>query len=140
MIIPAIRTVLRVAQAYSIYSTMSAPTKADHPFWINKSLFKDIISKEYPKSRIVGFSAKTASGKGENYASILYRISVKVEKEVGLVHRSFMVKVNHESGFGVEMAKMLQVFPKEIAMYKDLLPRFEQYYAAVGETVKIGPM
>lgn len=119
---------------------MSVPVKSDSPFWLNKSLFKDIISKDYNTSKIVTFSAKPASGKGENFASVLYRINMTVENDLnGLSKRSFMVKVNHESGFGVQMAKVLQLFPKEIAMYKDLLPAFEQYFRAIGEEVKIGP-
>lgn len=119
---------------------MSPSLKQDHPFWLNKSLFKDIVANDYNSSRIAGFGVKVASGNGENYASILYRINAKVENDRnGLDHRSYMVKVNHESGFGVEMAKALQLFPKEIAMYKNLLPTFEKYFEAIGDNLKIGP-
>lgn len=119
---------------------MSAPVKSEVPFWLNKSLFRDVVKSEYTNPRIVGFSAKPASGKGENYASVLYRINIRVENETnGLAQRSFMVKVNHETGFGIEMAKMMQLFPKEIKMYKELLPTFEGYFAATGEQLKLAP-
>lgn len=118
---------------------MAAPASS-HPFWMNKSLFKDFVSQEYPNGRIVSFSVKPASGKGENFASVLYRINMRIENEKsGLAQRSFMIKVNHESGFGVQMAKMLQLFPKEIKMYKELLPTFEGYFEAIGENLRIGP-
>ena len=110
------------------------------PFWLNKSLFKDVLSKDYETFRVVGFSAKCASGGGENYSAVLYRVTMTVENDkTGIAKRSFMVKVAHESGFGVQMAKMLQLFPKEIAMYSDLLPAYEGYFAAIGENLKIGP-
>lgn len=119
---------------------MSPSLKQDHPFWMNKSLFKDIVAKDYNSSRIVGFGVKVASANGENYCSVLYRINVKVENDRnGLDQRSYMVKVNPESGFGVHMAKALQLFPKEITMYKELLPTFEKYFEAIGENLRIGP-
>lgn len=120
---------------------MAAPAtvKSSHPFWMNKTLFKDVVSQGYSNGRIVGFSVKPASGNGENYASVLFRISMRIEHDKGLAQRSFMAKVNHESGFGVQMAKMLQLFPKEITMYKELLPAFEKYFEAIGENLRIGP-
>lgn len=113
---------------------------SSHPLWMNESLFKDSVSQEYPNGRIASFSVQLASGKGENFASVLYKINMAIEIEKSAqVQRSFMIKVNHDSGFGVQMAKILQLFPKEIKMYKELLPTFEGYFEAIGENLQIGP-
>lgn len=120
---------------------MVAPkTNPDSPAWLTKALFYDIVRKDYTTCKIIGFSVNTSSGNGENYASVLYRVNCRVENDTnGIAQRSFMVKVNYATGFGVEMARVLNVFPKEIEMYKAILPAFEQYYAEVGEKLKIGP-
>lgn len=119
---------------------MATPENSSHPLWMNESLFKDYVSQEYPTGRIASFSVQHASGNGENFASVLYKIKMAIEIEKSdQVLRSFMIKVNHESGFGVQMAKMLQLFPKEIKMYKELLPTFEGYFEAIGENLRIGP-
>lgn len=120
---------------------MVAPkTNPDCPSWLTKALFYDIVRKDYTTCKIIGFSVNSSSGKGENYASVLYRVSVRVENDTnGIAQRGFMVKVNYATGFGVEMARILNVFPKEIQMYQAILPAFEKYYAEVGEKLKIGP-
>lgn len=113
---------------------------AAHPKWLNKSFFTDIVRRDYNTCKIIGFGVDVASGNGENYCSILYRVKVKVENDTnGIAHRSFMVKLNHETGCGVELARIMNVFPKEVAMYNELLPAFEQYYSLSGDNLKIGP-
>lgn len=120
---------------------MSAPTaKSDHTEWLNKALFKGIVGEQYTYWKIVGFGVKGASGKGENFSSVLYRVNIKVENDTdGFAQHCFMVKVNHESGVGIQVAKMLQVFPKEIRMYKELLPAFEKCFADIGDQLQMGP-
>lgn len=136
----AVHSVYEVSLNYTNYA-MSAPTaESDHPEWLNKALFKGIVGGHYTHSKIVGFSVKGASGNGENFCSVLYRVSIKVENNTdGFAQHCFMVKVNHETDVGIRVAKMLQVFPKEIRMYKELLPAFEKYFAVIGETLQIGP-
>lgn len=75
-----------------------------------------------------------ANPKGENYASQMFRTKLSLEtNQAGLVNRSFMVKVNHESGPAAQMMALLNLFPKEIEMYSSILPKFESMYHAVGE-------
>lgn len=109
------------------------------PKWLDKFYFNDILRKDYGQSKIVRFNVAPANGKGENYASLMYRVKLTVEtKEAGITHPNFIVKVNH-AGMAQEMMALFNVFPKEIEMYVDYLPKFEQLYKDVGETIRFGP-
>lgn len=50
------------------------------PEWINKSLFEEILVANVPQfSRILDFRAKPAMAPGENYATLMLRITIEVE-------------------------------------------------------------
>lgn len=118
---------------------LPAPVSA-HPSWLNKAFFTNIVRQDYTTCKIVGFSVNPANPKGENYASVLYRVKARVENDKnGLAQRSFIVKVNHDAGQATQLASDLSVFPKEIEMYTEILPQFEKYFAAIGEPTKVGP-
>lgn len=48
--------------------------------WLNKDFFADIVQNEYGReSEIEEFLVNSAVGKGENYASILDRVSLNIK-------------------------------------------------------------
>lgn len=99
----------------------------------------DLLRKDYSTFKIFKFSVGPATGKGDNYASLIFRVKLSIEaNNSGLVNRSFIVKVNHDSGLAAEMMKEVNFFPKEIEMYNSILPKFESMYRNVGEKVKLG--
>lgn len=112
---------------------------AGYPKWLDKFYFLDLLRKDYSSVKIFKFSVGPANGKGENYASQMYRVKLSLEtNQAGLVNRNFMVKVNHDSGPAAEMMQLINFFPKEIEMYTSFYPKFESMYKAVGETVRLG--
>lgn len=44
--------------------------------WLNESLFEDILKKEYKEYQVISFVVKDAVPKGENYASMIKRVSI----------------------------------------------------------------
>lgn len=54
----------------------------DIPSWIDDNYFKDILVLDgKSKWKYIGHEVKMANEKGENYASILYRVKVIAENE-----------------------------------------------------------
>lgn len=51
------------------------------PEWLNEEYFKDILDKEFGKHEITKFSAESATGKGENYASRMTRVLIDLQLE-----------------------------------------------------------
>ena len=116
------------------------PETHDGPKWMDRFFFRDILRKEYDLFKVITYKVEPANKKGENYASMMYRINMKVENNInGLETKSLIAKVNHQTGLGAEMAKTFNVFIQEIEMYDVIIPEFERMYKRVGEDVKFAP-
>lgn len=62
-----------------------------------------------------------------------------VEREGGLAHRNFVVKSKLASEMPEGFAEAMNVFPREIQMYTEVLPQFVAMFKEAGETVRFGP-
>lgn len=119
---------------------MGKDTPAGYPAWVDKFYFNDILRKDYGTFKVVRFNVEPLNAKGENYASLMFRVKLTVENsDTGLAHRNFVVKANLQAGMAQEMIGAFNVFPKEIEMYTDILPKFEALFKAVQKDVQFGP-
>jgi Ecdysteroid kinase-like family len=95
------------------------------------------ISKEEFKLRLVCLSP--ATGKNENYMSVLYRAKIKIEilatkerKSVEVIIKALLTTLKEVLEFGV--------FPRERFVYEDILSSFENIWLErAGEEIKFGP-
>ncbi|XP_055688311.1 uncharacterized protein LOC129792918 [Lutzomyia longipalpis] len=114
--------------------------KNENPKWLNKFFFQDMLRNEFDTFRVIRVSIAPATGKGENYASVMYRVKLQIEnKEKNIVQKNFIVKTIPDLGIHQEMLKQFNVFPKEIEMYSVIIPAFEKMYADVGVKINFGP-
>lgn len=121
---------------------MGKDTPVGYPAWVDKFYFNDILRKDYDQFKVVRFNVENLNAKGENYASLMFCVKLTVEtNNSGLVHRNFVVKASIQAPEGVspEMMEAFNVFPKEIHMYTEILPKFERLFAEIGETIAFGP-
>lgn len=111
-----------------------------YPSWVDRFYFNDILRKKYSQFKVVRFNVAPLHGKGENYASQMFRVKLTVENpDTGLDHPDFVVKTCLETEMPPEVKELFNVFPKEIQMYTEVLPTFVQMFKAIGETVRFGP-
>lgn len=108
---------------------------------MDKFYFYDILRKDHKSFRVVTFNIGPANKKGENYASAMFRVRIKIEtSDNGRIQDcDYVVKVNPDKGAGGDFTEMINVFPKEIQMYDTIIPAFEDLYRKVGEPVQFGP-
>lgn len=120
---------------------MVKETPTGYPTWVDKFYFSDLLRKDYSQFKIVRFNVEPLNAKGENYASLMYRVKLTFENsETGLAHRNFVVKTNLlMDGVDAKLMEAFNVFPKEIQMYNEVIPEFEALYKNIGESVQIGP-
>ncbi|XP_064552608.1 uncharacterized protein LOC135438274 isoform X1 [Drosophila montana] len=111
------------------------------PGWINKSQFLEILSDNVPEfSKIENFCIKPASTAGENYSSLILRISIDVKlTDKSIKSMSFMMKVPHESAKMQQMLKTVNFFTVENATYTELISKFEDLYKSIGMNIKFAP-
>lgn len=110
---------------------------------INDEFFIEIVERKlnYPrdqfKLRLVFIAP--ATGKNENYASVVYRAKISVEiinsNEKKLVDVIIKALIST-----MEELKEFAIFEREIVMYRDAISSFEDIYLEkTGENVNFGP-
>lgn len=115
---------------------MESDTISDE-FFIDIVARKLNISREEFKLRIVLLSP--ATGKNENYASVLYRAQIKIEIIATKEKRSVDVIIKALLSTLEEM-KEFSVFPRERLIYEKVLRNFEKIWLdRTGETILFGP-
>lgn len=111
---------------------------------LNEDFFIEIVEKKLERTResfkikLVLISA--ATGKNENYASLVYRAKIKIQlnesqenlKVVDVIIKASLVNIPELKEFGV--------FPRETLMYKEILSSFEKiWFEKSGEKIHFGP-
>lgn len=115
---------------------------AKFPAWVKQEYFENVAVQEIENfSKITSFNVESGSAPGENYATVMLRIQMKIElKDGSNQDLSLMMKTAHPSETaGAEMTQMFDVFDKECEVYEKLIPAFEKLYRDKGKKVKFGP-
>ncbi|XP_037951736.1 uncharacterized protein LOC119682377 [Teleopsis dalmanni] len=109
------------------------------PEWIKPELFVDLLKNTIPGYKDIGsFKVASAVPPGENYATIILRISIEVVLEDDkTVNKSFIMKTLRKSELIKQQVGNVEFFV-ESEMYKNILPEFEKLYADIGLQVKFG--
>ncbi|KAH8247819.1 hypothetical protein KR038_010473 [Drosophila bunnanda] len=111
------------------------------PKWLNETQFEELLAANVEQfSKIVGFRMKPAMAPGENYVTLMLRISIDVEltdKSTKLV--SFMLKIPHDTPQMQQILQMANFFTTENLAYIDFLPKMEELYKAKGLDIRFAP-
>ncbi|KAH8383453.1 hypothetical protein KR009_008706 [Drosophila setifemur] len=111
------------------------------PEWLNETQFEELLKANVDQfSKIVGFQMKPAMAPGENYATLMLRVSIDVELTDKSTKRvSFMMKVPHDTPQMQQMLAMANFFNTENSAYIDIIPRLESLYKAKGLDIIFAP-
>lgn len=121
---------------------MEAPGKynqaEEYPSWLNEDFFEEVLQEEAVK--VSHLTLEAANKKGENYSSIMLRAGLTMIKaDRSLAKRSLILKLD-PVGMTQDIMNKFNVFPKEIEVYKCIIPRLEALYKKVGMVIEFGPM
>ncbi|EDV49485.1 uncharacterized protein LOC6553969 [Drosophila erecta] len=111
------------------------------PDWLNQAQFEELLAANVDQfSKIVGFRVKPAMAPGENYATLMLRISIDVElTDKSTKQVRFMMKVPHNTPQMEQMLAMANFFSSENEVYSDILPKLEELYKAKGLDITFAP-
>uniref|UniRef100_A0A1B0G5F7 CHK kinase-like domain-containing protein n=1 Tax=Glossina morsitans morsitans TaxID=37546 RepID=A0A1B0G5F7_GLOMM len=111
------------------------------PSWITKEYFKEILANDEPGALYVKhFTPTAAIPPGENFTSIMLRIHVDLEMTDGSTkHKSYIMKTMLDDDKGDDMINKLSLFPKEMTVYREYIPAFENFYKNIGWPIKLAP-
>jgi hypothetical protein len=106
------------------------------PQWLTCSFLKDLL-KISDDEVFELISIEYACKRGENFASKIYRVTLKLGSGSHL--KSIIVKSRSmENGFSGEFVKKFNVFPKEIEMY-EIIAKLENIYQTNGYQISFAP-
>uniref|UniRef100_A0AAG5CU16 CHK kinase-like domain-containing protein n=1 Tax=Anopheles atroparvus TaxID=41427 RepID=A0AAG5CU16_ANOAO len=120
------------------------------PEWMTNDFFLEAVAKKFEVPlnavSVEELDVRLATESGDNFVSVMYRVRVTVrfgacaEELVGQRRTvSLIVKALPTMGLSEEMIISMNVFPKETAMYTEILPAFERLYRDRGVEVAFGP-
>ncbi|KAM7343125.1 uncharacterized protein ACRADG_010267 [Cochliomyia hominivorax] len=118
--------------------TNSEPTL---PSWLTKDYFVEFLKQNHTNfKQLDTLTVKAATKSGENYASNLLRLKIEVLKNDNSVENLFyIIKLPLPSGESETVDFLWSLFPKEITVYCEILPRFEKLYKQLGLNIKFAP-
>lgn len=102
------------------------------PEWLDNGFLESVLlKKDKAPLRVVGLDVSNATGKGDNYLSILLRLCVHVEDEDGVAgQKELIVKTLPEVEFMRGLVINMHAFEKETRMYNEVLPSMYRLYEA----------
>lgn len=109
--------------------------------WISNEVLERCLRAEdgFKEVKVTGSKVGAATKKGDNYASEMYRAEVEYEKDG---ERRKVVRILKVIPSGEIQRKVMEknsIFPREIAVYRDILPRITKLTQSIGDHVKISP-
>ncbi|XP_037922335.1 uncharacterized protein LOC119658736 isoform X2 [Hermetia illucens] len=107
---------------------------------ITQELFHDILEKQFGKCTIKKFTVTPSSSAGENYACLMYRVTIEAEKEDGTEDSiRYIIKMMPPNDPHAQMKKSLAIFPKEVEMYETIVPKFKEIFQENGVNTAFAP-
>uniref|UniRef100_A0A1I8QAQ4 CHK kinase-like domain-containing protein n=1 Tax=Stomoxys calcitrans TaxID=35570 RepID=A0A1I8QAQ4_STOCA len=113
----------------------------EKPEWLTSELFHELLKKDFPDfEKVNKFVVKSAVPAGENFMTLLLRISIEVEMVNGkTTSTSYILKLKPIAEGMRSLITDWQVFDKEKTVYLKYIPTFEDFYKKAGQNVKFGP-
>lgn len=106
--------------------------------WLNKFLFEELIRRDNPNENVIveTYSLMPAIPRGENCASEVIRAKVIYSTEkTSKKNINFVIKIQKS---GVEESfKQNELFLREIAVYRDILPRAEELLRSINDETRL---
>lgn len=115
------------------------------PPWLDREFAKKVILQNDSKAKeasieITAFEADSATNKGDNYASEMFRVQYSYTKDgQEYKDKKMIVKSRHGSDETNNMFSPYELYRTEIKIYKNLLPEFTKLLAEVGIKVPLAP-
>lgn len=116
------------------------------PVWLNETFIERILQKHFNEQnlKVKSLEIQECGGKGESYASIMYRVGVFYSQGKSsdvTIFKSLIVKTLPEHELALEKlgANNYNVQNKEMEMYEKTLPEFERVLELGNDDINVFP-
>lgn len=100
--------------------------------WMNNDYFKSILTKfeGHDNLQIKEFNVSLGTNKGENFASAIYRVTLKYSlSNDDLKEKSFVLKTNPELSALSELLDEMGTFKNETHVYEKIITECEKSFS-----------
>ncbi|XP_055923411.1 uncharacterized protein LOC129953899 [Eupeodes corollae] len=114
------------------------------PEWLTKDFLEGklrVFHKD-PSLQVVSMTLCPATGKGENYASVMTRVALqyKMRGDSEPKSGSYIVKSSFEGDeFATEKIKPYDIYNREMEIYEKIIPKLNALLEEIGDTDKMFP-
>lgn len=116
-------------------SENNSPDVLEAPAWMNDEFFTKVLVEHLkdPNLKVISIKTSPATVKGDNYVSVMFRSLVEYSSKKGTFSKSLIIKTIPEADNYQKEIGDGHVFPTEISMYTEILPKFEAILSEAGE-------
>ncbi|XP_062554394.1 uncharacterized protein LOC134219624 [Armigeres subalbatus] len=112
--------------------------------WIDAELLRRILVADKQDSgsshvNVINFKVEAATKKGDNYASEMYRAVIQYERHGKPMKCKRILKVIPSGEIQRMIMEKNSLFPREITVYRDILPRIHSMLESIGDPTLISP-
>uniref|UniRef100_A0A1L8DZA2 Putative ecdysteroid kinase n=1 Tax=Nyssomyia neivai TaxID=330878 RepID=A0A1L8DZA2_9DIPT len=113
------------------------------PTWLTAKYFEDFL-KKYEKDenlKVISTKFTDVTGKGEHYASVMWRAALEVKSSKSPVpqKRSYVVKSVYEDPEKNSMFAMYGIYKREIEMYEKISVEIAKVLKSIGDNTQLFP-
>lgn len=120
-----------------------SPTIDDEiPTWLNSEYFEQLLRRvrEDPTIKVQSADVKYALPKGENYASVIFRVRVVFQtKDRSILDRSYIVKGMSTVEIAKQKLGEYNVHGKEMDVYEFVIPELKRLARSLGDRAELYP-
>lgn len=113
------------------------------PKWLDEAFLVKVLSEKCKSEfKIVEFSIDSATQKGDNYASEMFRIVVRyalVANATEILTQNLILKKTHSDEKINKIFETSDIYRKEINCYRIYLPEFQKILRSIEEQAKLSP-
>lgn len=113
------------------------------PEWLNSEYFEQLLKKVKGDSsiKVQSLDVKYALPKGENYASVIYRVQVVFHRKdlSEEISRSYIVKGMAQTELAIEKLGEYNVYEKEMDVYEIVVPELKRLSRSLGDRSELYP-
>lgn len=114
------------------------------PTWLNVSFLVKVLSTKQSVAeesvQITKFKVGSASKKGDNFASQIFRVELSYSIDgQEAVEQRVIVKARHDNEEMHEIFSAYEIYTKEINFYQNILPGITKLLESIGISVKLAP-
>ncbi|XP_055706849.1 uncharacterized protein LOC129803968 [Phlebotomus papatasi] len=115
---------------------------SDIPNWLNQPFFENILRKRKKEDGIFvdSLQLEFVGGKGENYASTLYRGQFNSTLNRNKRRYSMIIKTTYEDNqLANDILSEYNIFKQEMEMYDQILPEYQRLLRTIDDHSQISP-